>query len=284
MNLELYKVIEENDRVSKENHKELYGKVTQAYQYPVQEIARYKKGKYSRKKEIYIEATGVVEAIEKYQRKGKPAVGVLNFANAYTPGGGYRTASIAQEEVLCYNTNLEDLLRNLCAGWYTRNQEERALGVSTLVGLQGVTKLRKLITPGLYGELQPVYSCPQINVVTAPAIDFRTHAQTQEAYAYMYASMQTQLAMLADMGSEIIILGAWGCGVFLGDPQKVSSMYAQLLEGETRFRKIIFAIPHVESPNYQAFKQAFCAKGLVDSQGQARRRRRKKQKNICPRK
>ena len=62
----------------------------------------------------------------------------------------------------------------------------------------------------------------------------------------------------ADSGCNIIIIGAWGCGVFGQKPGTVAEIYKDLLDTEYKnvFEKVIIAVPE-DKKNYPAFKNVF---------------------------
>ncbi|MCD7839842.1 MAG: TIGR02452 family protein, partial [Erysipelotrichaceae bacterium] len=53
---------------------------------------------------------------------------------------------------------------------------------------------------------------------------------------------------------EVLILGAWGCGVFKQDPYTMASIFKDLLN-DYDFDEIIFAVPKGRNNNYDAFKK-----------------------------
>ena len=57
-------------------------------------------------------------------REYELSLGVLNFASAYHPGGGFINGAIAQEEVLAYCSNLYNTLNEDRAPLYYKNNKE----------------------------------------------------------------------------------------------------------------------------------------------------------------
>ena len=64
------------------------------------------------------------------------------------------------------------------------------------------------------------------------------------------------LEIAADQKHEVLILGAWGCGVYNNDPEEVATLFKGFLENEFRgiFSDVIFAIPGKDSRNYKLFE------------------------------
>ncbi|HLK97933.1 MAG TPA: TIGR02452 family protein [Hymenobacter sp.] len=59
---------------------------------------------------------------------------------------------------------------------------------------------------------------------------------------------------------EVLVLGAWGCGVFQNDPQQIARLFAEALAEpgiRGRFRRLDFAIfdPKPPHPTLEAFQQ-----------------------------
>ena len=65
------------------------------------------------------------------------------------------------------------------------------------------------------------------------------------------------LKCCADSRSDILILGAYGCGVFGQDARCVAKIFKKYLENEFKntFQKVVFSIP--DDKNYQAFSDVF---------------------------
>lgn len=56
--------------------------------------------------------------------------------------------------------------------------------------------------------------------------------------------------------SDVLILGAWGCGVFKQDPYFVASKFMQVLTTEYNpYKYVVFAVPHSKyNNNYIEFR------------------------------
>ena len=63
---------------------------------------------------------------------------------------------------------------------------------------------------------------------------------------------------MANHGHHAVVLGAFGCGAFMNDPNMVGALFKKWLYDEFQgyFKKVIFAIYGKEdSPNINAFRK-----------------------------
>lgn len=63
-----------------------------------------------------------------------------------------------------------------------------------------------------------------------------------------------------DNKNDVLVLGAYGCGVFGNDPKEISQEFKKVLVEENYgkyFDKVVFAIPGKTSRNFQIFSSEF---------------------------
>lgn len=196
------------------------------------------------KTEVYLTDDTVEEAIVKAASEGKK-VCVLNFASYKNPGGRFYDGSLAQEEALCHVSTLYPVLRH-----FRNVYEERMSRLNN-----GLYNEDFIYSPDVVFQMdRELY---KVDVLTYAAPCMIRRPKTDEyaalfkrriinAYAYPY---------LHDV--DIVILGAWGCGVFCNDPVFVASMWdmcTYYLNGY--YEKVIHPIPNLGksgSRNYAAF-------------------------------
>lgn len=183
-----------------------------------------------------------VKAILDFAEAGKERVGVLNFASAKNPGGGFLNGAMAQEESLAASSGLyETQLRN--EGYYKANRAYRSMMYTDFA----------IYSPDVvffrdqrFGLLErPVTA----SVLTLPAVNYGQVLLKGEdpvqAERVMKDRMRLALAIFANKGDKSLILGAYGCGVFRNDPVKVAGWWRELLEEEgwgSLFSEIRFAV------------------------------------------
>ncbi|MGX8686422.1 MAG: TIGR02452 family protein [bacterium] len=197
-------------------------------------------------------------------RKARTAV--LNFANAYHPGGGVTNGAMAQEECLCRSSNLYSaltlpyILRNYYK-WNGRNTGD--MGTDAVVWSPGVTVFKTDDPVPAEMERDQWF---QVDVLTcaAPYYDKnKKHPVTPEKLREVfYHRIRNILEVAAAKDTDILVLGAFGCGAFNNPPALVADVCRELLleKGYFRFfRKTAFAIKknNSENTNLEAFREAF---------------------------
>jgi len=171
--------------------------------------------------------------------KGKP-VGVLNFASAKNPGGGFLNGSMAQEESLAATSNLYDALLR-CPEYYETNKAYNSFCYTDCaIWSPDVVFFRD--------DRGRLLRDPQkASVLTLPAVNYGQvllkGENSLQAKAIMKRRMKIALAIFADKGCKIVILGAYGCGVFRNDPADVAAWWDELfMKYGGHFNEILLAV------------------------------------------
>ena len=212
--------------------------------------------------EITLEKIDTVSCILEQDTSEK--IGVLSFASARAPGGGFMKGRNAQEECLCHKSNLYQTLKEQRRFYNENWATEGGLASQNLIISKDVTFFKDM--DGNLVE-NPILT----TVVTAPAVDYRNIRDDERKFARstMVTRMDNIMKAFILSGSKTIILGAFGCGVFKNDPTEIATIFKELLinKGYIRyFDKVIFAIPGNMSlvfynknadKNYDAFQRIF---------------------------
>ena len=189
-----------------------------------------------------------------------PKIGVLNFASAKNPGGGFLNGSVAQEECLALCSNLyQTQTTGQGPRYYEINRANRDPVYTDTMLIGDVTFFRT----SDYALTEHSITCP---VITAPAVNMgivlRNGDSADRAKAVMKGRMRKVLALFARWGCTELVLGAYGCGVFRNDPEDVARFWQELLleEGWGRlFEAVTFSI--LERPgrdgNIAPFRRRF---------------------------
>ena len=188
-----------------------------------------------------VENISTVDAIRKLVEEGKAEIGVLNFASAKNPGGGFINGAMAQEESLAASSTL---YRTLLANeeYYKRNRAQSSM-MYTDYGIY---------SPDVFffrdGRFKLVKNPVKASVLTLPAVNMgqirikgEDVGAAQEA---MRRRMKLALAIFAKQGAKNLMLGAYGCGVFRNDPEMIAVWWKELLEEgmQNYFDSIFYAV------------------------------------------
>ena len=190
-------------------------------------------------------------------------VGVLNFASARHPGGGFLGGSQAQEESLARSSGLYPCLTQFAEMYaYNSRPTSTALYSDYLIYSPEVPVLRHDDGRWL---AQPL----QLDIITAPAVNAGALARNSpELLPQLLPTMRQRLRLVLAVAArhevEALVLGAWGCGVFANDPAQVARLFAEALAEPAirgRFRRLDFAIFDPKPPHVvlRAFEQALAS-------------------------
>ncbi len=187
-------------------------------------------------------------------------IGLLNFASAKNPGGGFLGGASAQEESLARSSSLyASLVKDETMYNYNRGRSTYLYSDYMIYSPDVVFWMddsgKTLKTPLI------------ADVLTAPApnkgamIQNSRPEQILELESAFRCRMDKMFRLAASRKVECLILGAWGCGVFQNDPAEVAGYFQELLTSKyaNRFQKVVFAVRD-RSKNqavYNAFSRAF---------------------------
>lgn len=194
----------------------------------------------------------VYDTINKYG--GGYNTAVLDFASYVYPGGGFDKGYMAQEEDLCHNSTLYNILSSdELSKWY-QHQEYKDKINNFLYHDTGIYIPNVVFNSDNY---DPV-TCDVI-VVAAPYAKkaMKTGVKKNRLDEAILNRVYTVLKMASDNDVEVLILGAFGCGVFRCDPMIVAYAFKEaIMEFKYDFKEIVFAIPKKSnSVNYNTFKE-----------------------------
>ena len=185
---------------------------------------------------------------------------VLNFASAKNPGGGFLGGSRAQEESLARSSALY-LSLQVGREYYEQNRRCR----STLYTDHAILSPDVPVFRDDDGALldrpyaASFFTMPAVNV-GALGSGGADHARVEPVMA---GRVEKLLAMAAAEGSDELVLGAWGCGVFRNDSRLIARLFRDALFGPDRwaskFARIVFAVftTDRDRENLDAFEECF---------------------------
>jgi len=252
---QLYQQYVGEDRVSrKEERKTKKGK--QAAEKQASTENKQEKEQNSAKSEgIHLEEDSHKEKVqEKQQEKDeeKPQsnqqieqkIVALNFASAKHPGGGFLGGSQAQEESLARCSSLYENLTKF-PDYYSSNARDRTcVYTHHMIYSPDVAVFRKD-----NGELlQNFYPC---SFITSAAVNWGVASTRVKDDQLLADTLKERAAMVlavaANHGHKVLVLGAWGCGVFRCPVLLVANIFRSLLLPQdapfhNAFQHVVFAM------------------------------------------
>ena len=193
-----------------------------------------------------------VAAVLSLERKGYGKIAILNFASYKNPGGMFINGSMAQEEALCHENFLYNVLREL-PQYYEWNNEHKNRALYTN---------RAIYTPEVSFSSGSLKS--KADVITCAAPNYKAAAK------YNHVSQEENIAVFTDRAKfvakiavenkvDTIILGAWGCGVFGQNPEIAADILVHVFT-HADIPHVKFAVPKGKNEeNFRAFERELVA-------------------------
>lgn len=218
---------------------------------------------------MHLSPKKTVEAAMPYARAGKRTC-ILNFASSVAPGGGVLTGEQAQEESICRVSTLYFALSDpeTAGKFYDYHWELIHKGQMNrrnrddIVYTPGVVAVRDDANWEAMMEEKDWY---EMDVITCAAPDVRQlgdpaqFSPTLEALRVLHEiRWRCILAAAAKHEADVLILGAFGCGVFANPPELVVEAFNNVLpEFRNYFEAVEFAVycRSKEDANYRAFSR-----------------------------
>ncbi|CAF1288001.1 unnamed protein product [Adineta ricciae] len=196
---------------------------------------------------------------------GEDHVGVLNFASAKNPGGGFLGGAQAQEESIARSSSLYMAITQdqFMDGFYSYHRH----------GERGVYSHRMIYSPRITifrndnGYLLPLPY--HVGIITCPAPNAGVINDRIDSRNLMSERIKRVLYVFKAHKHDTLLLGAFGCGVFKNNPYDVALVFREQLESnlyKNSFKRIVFAITNPAM--YQIFKQVFDSPNLHELQQQ----------------
>lgn len=223
------------------------------------------------KSEIIVEPLSSSQAVAKYCNTPMASssippvqftdnkIAVLNFASFKHPGGAFLQGSRAQEECLCHDSTLYNVLSRFQKDYYNINIHLLNNGLYTS---------RILYSPDIVFDFQDKYIdgwnhevstrvITKVDVITAAAPNAGTYLRYRKGpkeavYAAMLDRINKIMSIAIEQKVNVLILGAFGCGVFKNDPKEVAEIFRKVIDGRKDLFeniKFVFAIPIVAGNN-----------------------------------
>ena len=182
---------------------------------------------------------------------------VMNFANAFQAGGGFKHGAKAQEEALCRCSTLYASISSpMAVQMYSYNKSKK----------NPLTSDYMLLSPSVCvfrdKDCELLKEPFMASVITIPAPN-RNGEAMHETRDRIEETMKRRIRIMFHIalqkGYTNLILGAWGCGAFGNDPYDVAEYFRTILidEGYGKcFGNVCFAVLDKEDGvNISAFRE-----------------------------
>lgn len=218
---------------------------------------------------LVLSSKKTVEAAMPYARAGKRTC-ILNFASSVAPGGGVVNGAQAQEESICRVSTLYFALSDpetagvfydchwklIHTGKMNRRNRDDIIYTPGIVAIRDDANGEAMMAEGDWYAL---------DVITCAAPDLRQLGDwsqytpsREELMALHRRRWRCILSAAARHEADVLILGAFGCGVFANPPEVVVAAFNEVLpEFRYHFETIEFGVytTRMDAPNYQAFRK-----------------------------
>lgn len=224
--------------------------------------------------EIIVSKKRSFEAASAYRGKH---ISVLNFASATNPGGGVTKGASAQEECLC---RVSTLYKCISASEITEafhKKHWRALKTGEMDSFYNDDCIQTCNVTVFKSDTAKTVLLPEkdwfdVDVISCAAPNLRRMSQhdkqwkknvTDQELLDIYKKRINRVLDIARYAkSEVVILGAFGCGAFANPRELVAkAMHASIDEHKYDFETIELAVycPLRDTSNYEVFAKEFSA-------------------------
>lgn len=179
-------------------------------------------------------------------------IAVLNFASFTHPGGKFYEGSRAQEEALCHESTLYPVLR-AHPEYYEHNKDyknnfmydDRLLYTKDIIFIKDRIVKADVIT----------CAAPNMNANSKYG---RVKVNSDSLYFTLLSRAMFIIKTALNNEADTMILGAWGCGVFMCPPDLVCQAFIEAIKcvRGAKDMNFIFAVPR-DKKNYPVFKEIF---------------------------
>ena len=179
-------------------------------------------------------------------------VGVLNFASAKNPGGGFLNGSMAQEEELASASALYVCIKD--SPMYAANTADpnNCLYQHYMIYSPDVPVFRD-------NDANYIPDPYLITILTVPAVNAGVARKKDIGLDVINATTEERMDRLLAIAVwhqiNVLILGSWGCGVFGGDIQTVAKMFIQFLTGKYEGAFCAVSFSTLDESHVKVFEQ-----------------------------
>jgi uncharacterized protein (TIGR02452 family) len=189
--------------------------------------------------------------------EGQNDILCLSFASAKNEGGGFIRGAVAQEESIARASGLYPCLLK-APDYYNfhRNQKD------FLYSDHMIWSPRVPVFKDENGNVTDEVLC--VGIVTSAAVNAgELHRINSPKIGMIEEVMRVRieklLALCAEKKHPVLILGAWGCGVFRNDPEMIADLFHEALTRKFAncFKRIVFAVKTNKESMIKPFRRRF---------------------------
>ncbi len=198
-----------------------------------------------------------LDAARRLMHNGHRNVLCLNFASAKNPGGGFLGGASAQEESLARSSGLYPCLLKV-PEYYAFHRGNKSCLYSDHMIYSPDVPVFKLENGAPMDRALPV-SFVTSAAVNAGVVEIQEPENIERIVPVMRSRIDKLLALCSSRGHGVLVLGAWGCGVFRNDPAVIARIFGDALEGKFKgvFSTVVFAVKANNEKMIQPFAEHF---------------------------
>ena len=191
----------------------------------------------------------------------KAHVILLNFASYKNAGGAFLGGSMAQEEALCHESFLYNVLRE-----FPEYYEENGKHLN-----KGLYLDRALYTPSVFFNHNGKQRCADVITCACPNktplvrynafTETENHEALKDRITFLRDILTLEWRVRCHSVTPYVVLGAWGCGIFRQDAKEVAELFKKIFK-ETDLN-IVYAIP--DDRNFKAFEEVFGKDKVIET-------------------
>jgi len=211
----------------------------------------------SQQTKISVTKETTLNAVRRLINEGSENIVYLNFASAKNPGGGFLGGSQAQEESIARSTGLYPCLLKAKEYYEANRKSKSCFYTDHMIYSPDVPVIKN-------EEGENLTALFVASVITAPAVNAGIVRQREsegiaEIENVMKRRIEKVLSMALEHKHRVIVLGAWGCGVFQNDPKNIARYFREVidLKFKNEFVEIVFAIYSGNEKFIEPFNKEF---------------------------
>ena len=232
---------------------------------------------------MFLVPTDSVSCLFRYMGKLEGATAILNFASFKNPGGMFLNGSPAQEESLCHQSTLYNVLEAFVDNYYAPHlkclnqglyQDDAIYSKDIVFFNYSASVISKTLNVSVDSQtmIADVITCAAPNATTFlrrkyGIIHADEHTLDNELLDAMCSRIRTVLDTAITGRARNLVLGAFGCGVFGNNPGSVADYFDDYLYDDYAgcFENVYFAVPNPNGndPNYEAFREGTKTYGVI---------------------